>query len=418
MNESNLAVLGGTPVRQNAYPARSCFDDEERSAALRALDSGVLSGFVGTPGEHHYGGPEVRALETCWRGLGGYRDVVSVNSATAALHAGVVAMELPAGSEVVVPPFTMSATVAAVRMAGLRPRFADVDQDLFTLTATTIEPVLGSRTVAILPVHLFGQMAPMAPIQQLCDRQGLRILEDNAQAPGATQNGRWPGHGTAGAIFSFNQNKVITCGEGGLLASDDPAVIVRAQLIRNHAESVVHAYPEVRAEGMVGWNYRLTELSAAVARAQTDKLSRLNAGRVRLAERLRNHCANIEGLVPPLAFPGNTHVYFTFAIRFLPEAWGCDRQTFVTALRAEGIPCAAGYVPPLYRLAMLGPPEDDPTRDPANFPVCERLAREELVLLPVCQFPATDDDIDMVGEALAKCWAGRGQLSRLTAVSN
>ena len=409
MTTSKLARFGGEPVRTTPYPKRAHIDESEREAVERVLASAVLSGFIATPGEHFLGGPEVRALEEEWAELGGWDGVVAVNSATAALHAGVAGMQLPPGSEVVVPPYTMSATVAAVVMAGLKPRFADIDLELFTLTAETVEPVLNERTSAILVVHLFGQMAPMRDLLRLAAQRNLRVLEDSAQAPGATQDGRWSGHGTDGAVFSFNQHKTITCGEGGLLVGNDPDVLLRAQLLRNHAESIVHAYPDVDGAGMVGWNYRLTEVEAAIARAQKAKLDWLTAWRVALAERLRDRLAEIPGLTPPLTLPGNTHVYFTFALRFDPGVWGCSREAFVEALRDEGIPCAAGYVPPLYGLPLFGT-ELDPDRDPAIFPNCERLANEELVLLPVCGWPATTEDVDQVADAVEKCWEGRSLL--------
>lgn len=396
--------------RPGPFPGGPCIDAAEREAVARVLDSGVLSGFVGTPGDHHLGGIEVRALEQQWASLGGYEHVVSVNSATAALHAGIVAMGLPAGGEVVVPPYTMSATVAAVRMAGLEPRFADLDRDLFTLTAETIEPVVGDRTVAVVVVHLFGQMAPMAPIRALAEAHGLRILEDTAQAPGATQDGKWPGHGTTGAVFSFNQHKTITCGEGGLLATDDERTATIARLVRNHGESVVHAYPDIDGMGLVGWNYRLTELEAAVAGAQTEKLDHLTAWRDRLARRLTSGLHDIPGLAPPVLGKGNTHVWFSYAVRFDADAWGCDRSDLVAALQSVGIPSAAGYVPPLYRLPLFGA-EPGPAFDPDRFPVCERLASSELLLLPVCRWPATDDDIDHVVATLSACWGQRERLA-------
>jgi dTDP-4-amino-4,6-dideoxygalactose transaminase len=375
------------------------------------LASGVLSGFIASPGEAFFGGPEVRALEEEWAELGTYAGVVAVNSATAALHAGIVAMDLPPASEIVVPPFTMSATVSAVLMAGLRPRFADVDPELFTLTADTIRPVLNPRTSAILVVHLFGQLAPMGPIRELADQHGLGILEDNAQAPGATQGGLWPGTGTSGAVFSFNQHKTITCGEGGLLASQHATVLQRGRLVRNHAEAVIHGFPDVDPVGFIGWNYRLTEVEAAIARAQTAKLSLLTEHRTSLAAHLHQRLVGVPGLQPPVVLVGNRHVYFTFALRFDSNLWGCSRAQFVDALAAEGIPCAAGYVPPLYGLPVFGS-QFEAEREPSNFPTCERLANKELVLLNVCRWPATHEDIDDVADAIEKCWSQRGELAK------
>jgi perosamine synthetase len=414
---AELALLGGDPLRRRPYPTGPCIDRHEHEAVDRVLDSGLLSGFVGVPGPEFLGGPEVRGLEEQWAGLGDYGMVVAMNSATAALHAGVAALELPRGAEVIVPPFTMSATVAAVHMAGLVPRFADLDPDLFVITADTVAAAITASTRAVLVVHLFGQMAPMAPLIELARSSGLAILEDAAQAPGATQDGLWAGHDTAGAVYSFNQNKIITCGEGGLLATDRPGVALRAQLIRNHLESVVGAYPEVEAGGRVGWNYRLGEIEAAIAQAQTDKLARLAADRVVLADRLTSAVNEIPGLIAPVTAPGNTHSYFSYAVRFDASIWGCNRRSFVAALQAEGVPCAAGYIPPLYRLPMFGP--DARQADfSKQFPVTERLANQELVLVSACRYPATSDDIDGVASAIEKCWENRGELAAAESVTS
>ncbi len=411
----DLAIDGGTPEISRPYPGGPYIDEAELAAAKRVLDSGVLSGFIGTPGDHHLGGPEVRRLEERWVGLGGYEGAVAVNSATAGLHAGMAGLGLEPGDEVVVPPYTMSATVAAVKMCGADARFADISDELFTLSAATVEPVLTERTKAIIAVHLFGQMAPMGELRDLAAERGLAILEDAAQAPGATQAGAWPGHGTKGAVFSFNQHKAITAGEGGLLVSDDHSVIEMGRLIRNHAESVVHAYPHINPKGLIGWNYRPTELEAAIALAQTEKLETVTVWRVELAERLRARIADIPGLIAPVVGDGNRHVYFTFALRFVGAEWGCSREAVVAALVAEGVPCAAGYVPPLYTLPMFGS-QGSADRDPLLFPTCERLSRSELLLLSVCRWPALISDIDAVANAVEKVWAHRDLLGASPAV--
>lgn len=404
---SDLALLGGTPVHQDPLPGGPMIDEDEMEAAARVLKSRNLSGFVGSPGEHHLGGPEVRTLEERWGSLGSYGGVVAVNSATAALHVGVAAWELERGSEVIVAPYTMSATGAAVKMAGLDVRFADIDPELFTLTRDTVEAALTDRTSAVLVVHLFGQMAPMADLIELAERRGLKILEDAAQAPGATQNGAWPGHGTTGAVFSFNQHKSITSGEGGLLVSDDARVVDIARLIRNHGESVVSAYPHIDGRDLIGWNYRLTEIEAAIAASQSDKLVFLTDWRIRLAERLTGGIAGILGLRPPVVGEGNRHVYFTYPLTFDAGEWGIPREVFVKALTAEGVPCVSGYAPPLYRLDLFKGDVDGR----GNLRNCDHTADESLVLIAACRWPVEEDQIDSVAEAIHKIWDRRAELA-------
>lgn len=414
MKATDLALLGGTPTVDEALPGGPFLDHSELASVQRVLKSGNLSGFVGSPGEHHFGGPEVRALEEQWSSLGDYAGVVAVNSATAGLHAGLEAMELPEGSEVIVPPYTMSATAAAVRMARLRVRFADVDPEVFTLTAETVTRALTDKTRAILVVHLFGQMAPMAELRELAERKGLLILEDAAQVPGATHHRVWPGHHTIGAVFSLNQNKTITCGEGGLVASNDERVLDIARLVRNHAESVIGAYPDVTNKQLIGCNYRITEVDAAIAAAQTRKLQFLTEWRVTLAQQLTSELSGIPGLTTPVVLEGNEHVYFVYPVLFDSEEWGVDRRVLVKALVAEGVPCIEGYVPPLYRLPLF----EDARRSPENdFPACENLSSERLILITSCRWPVTKAQNDKVASAIAKCWDKRDRLRTKTAVS-
>jgi dTDP-4-amino-4,6-dideoxygalactose transaminase len=244
----------------------------------------------------------------------------------------------------------------------------------------------------------------MKGLVELARERDLLILEDAAQSPGATHDGFWPGHGTKGAVYSFNQHKPITSGEGGLLVSDEQRVLDIAGLMRNHAESVVSAYPDI-PQDMIGWNYRLTEVEAAIARCQTDKRESLTSWRVRLAGRLTDRIAEIPGLTPPHVLEGNTHVYFTYPVLYDASEWGIPRELFVEALRAEGVPCAAGYAAPLHRLPAFR------TSTPVDLSTCERLADEALVLIAACRWPVSDDEIDQVGDALGKCWDERDALT-------
>lgn len=408
-----LALLGGEPIRRTPFPSPSTIGEEERQEVLEVLDSGLLSGFAARADAQFYGGPKVLALEAAFRDRFGAAHAVAFNSATSALHACVAAAGLGPGDEAVTSSYTMSASATCVLMAGATPVFADIEPDTFCLNPDEVERAITPRTRAIVAVNLFGQPAAMAPLAALAERHGLVVIEDNAQAPGALYQGRFAGTIGRLGVFSLNRHKMIQCGEGGVAVTNDPGLARRLQLVRNHGEAVAEELGWAEDATVLGYNYRMTELQAAVGLAQVRKLEHLNRHRVELAERLSQRLQGCPYLVTPGVRAGCTHVYYLYAMKFRRAAAGVSRERFLDAMRAEGIPVQGGYVKPLYRLPLF-------RRGPANradFPVTEALYREELVTTSVCRYPATAQDIDGVALAVEKVWAHREALAKLEAAS-
>ena len=231
---------------------------------MRVLDSGVLSRFLGTWHADFYGGPEVQQFEKEWAAVSGTKHGIAVNSCTSALYAAVGAVGAGPGDEVIVSPYTMIASATAAVIFNAVPIFADIDPRTYTLSAETIAPRITPRTKAIIVVHIFGQSADMDPIMELANRHGIKVIEDCAQAPFAMYKGRPVGSlGHIGA-FSLNYHKHIHTGEGGMCTTDDDNLAERLQLIRNHAEAVVAAKGTSNLVNMVGFNFRLGEIEAAI----------------------------------------------------------------------------------------------------------------------------------------------------------
>jgi perosamine synthetase len=360
---SKLALFGGSPVRTRPFPANRLFGAEEKMAAQRVIDSGVLSGYIGAWHSSFLGGPEVRAFEAQWAKAYQADFAVAVNSCTSGLYACIGASGVGPGDEVIVSPYTMSASVTAPLVFNAVPVFADIDPDTYNLDPKSIRERITPRTRAIVVVHLFGQPADMDPIMELAARHGLVVIEDCAQSPLATYKGRPVGTLGHMGVFSLNYHKHIHTGEGGMVTTNDPAFAEKVQLIRNHAEAVMGGKPSGDLVNMIGFNFRLGEIEAAIGACQLVKAPPLIDSRRANTAKLERMLEGIPGLSMPVIGAAGDHVYYQHALDFDREAMGVDRESFAKALKAEltntelreteGPIISAGYVKPLYMLPMF-----------------------------------------------------------------
>jgi dTDP-4-amino-4,6-dideoxygalactose transaminase len=416
----NAALLGGPAVRTKPYPSHSTMmGAAEEQEVLEVLRSGHLSGFSARPGERFLGGPKVQKLEADFAAYFGVKFAVSLNSATSALHAALAAAGIGPGDEVITSPTTMSATASSVLMTNAIPVFADIEDETYGLDPASVAARITPRTKSILTVNLFGHPSRLEDLEALARKHDLLLIEDNAQAPGAMVNGRRAGTMGVMGIQSLNYHKGIQTGEGGVVLTNDPGLSLRLQLIRNHGEVVVDRLENPPADlvNLLGWNYRLTELQAAVGIPQLTKLDRLNATRIGLADRLTQGLRQFDFLTPPVVRPGCTHVYYLYPLRYHADRLGLRRETFVAVMRAEGISLAAGYVRPIYlepmyrqRLAYgrQGCPFTCPfyqgrvSYEPGLCPVAERLHFEEILTTDICKYPNTEQEVEEFVHAVRK----------------
>lgn len=422
---SLLAIEGGTPVRSRPFPAYRTIGEAERRAVLEVLDSGVLSQFVGVDGPDFLGGPRVQALEAAWAETMGARFAVAMNSATSGLYAAVGAGRVGPGDEVIVSPYTMSASAVAAVVYGAIPVFADVDPVTFCLDPESVRSRITAKTRAIIGVDLFGHPAAWHELESIGRAHDLILIEDAAQAPGARLNGKCAGTFGHMGVYSLNYHKTIHCGEGGVVVTDDPDLAERLRLIRNHAEAVVKARRPTDLVNMVGFNYRMTEIEAAIALEQLKKLEDLLAPRIAAADFLTDRLAKLPGISPPKVAAGVRHGYYVYAITIDPASAGCDRDWLVAALRAEGIPLHPGYVAPLYRQPLyregiaFGPhgfplrqADGELRRYPDGLcPVTEDLHERRLAYLTLVHAGMTDADLDDVARGFEKVLAHAPRLA-------
>ncbi len=421
---NKLAILGG-PKAVEGHPRKyRSMGAAEKQAVAEVMDSDCLSGFYGSWGDEFLGGPRVKAFEAAWAKRFGARHAVSMNSATSGLFAAMGAIGLGPGDEVIVPPYTMSATAMAPLAYGGIPVFADIEDKTFCLDIEAVKAAIGPRTRAIIAVNLFGHPARLHELRALADERGLTLVEDNAQAILATEDCKYTGTIGHIGVFSLNYHKHIHTGEGGVCLTEDDNLALRLQMIRNHAENVVEPLKLDDIASLIGFNYRLGELAAAIGTVQLANADAHIGRRIRIAERLSAGLGDLEGLTVPGARAGCTHAYYVWSARYDEKAAGVSREVFSKALDAEGFPHFTGYVRPLYRLPLFqrrigfggsGFPFTLTNRryEGDLCPVAERLYRAELLCFETCMYDLSDADLDQFVAAVRKVHGARAELKKL-----
>lgn len=334
------------------------FGCEEKQAVNRVMESGTLSGFYGSPCPEFFGGKEILALEEEWNERFGCQYSVTCNSNTSGLLMAMGAVDLSPGDEVIVPATTMSATAVTPLFYGGVPIFCDIDLDTFCISVEAVKRCLSERTKAVVAVNLFGHPAPLRELRSFCDERGIYLIEDNAQAPLASEEGRLTGTIGHIGIFSLNYHKHIHCGEGGIAVTDDRDLCAKMQLIRNHGESVIGSgmFPSISRYNTVGLNLRMTEISAAIARVQLKNIDQHVSLRQDFCMKLRENLADFPQLKMPVVREHCTHVFYNFMMTFDAEKqWSSQmtRNHLATRLKEVGVPVFEGYVKPLYHLPVF-----------------------------------------------------------------
>lgn len=423
-----LAIFGGKKVREKPFIDYAIIGEEEKRRVNNVLGSGKLSGFIAKAGDGFLGGEEVRELEGLIKGYFGSKFAVTVNSATAALHAAIGACGIGPGDEVIVTPYTMSASATAIIMSNAVPVFVDIEEKTYCIDPQKIKKAITSRTKAIVVVHIFGYPANMGEIMRIARKHKIHVIEDTAQAPGAVYKGRLAGTFGDIGVFSFNQHKAITAGEGGFAITNNKKLALRMQLIRNHGEVIVDDLGVSDIGNVIGFNYRMTELTAAVGIGQFKQLDFLNNERIKLARYLTEKLSAFKGIVFPETEEGNKHVYFVYPLRIREEITGISRDAFAKALQAEGIPCGTGYVrpiylEPLYRKKIAYGKKGCPFSCPfykgkadyqkGDSPLAEKMYEKEMLVISVCRHPHTMKDMDDIVKAFQKIFGNKNSLTKL-----
>ena len=313
---------------------RPIIGDEEKRAVLDVVSSGMLVN------ASYEGGNWVRSFEGKVKKLLGAKHVVAVNSGTAALHTALMALGVKAGDEVVIPAFTFVATANVVLACGAKPVFVDIKDD-FNMDPTAFRRAITKKTKAVIPVHIYGYPADMDEIREIAGARSVKVVEDAAESLGATYKGTQTGRLSDAGCFSLYATKVVTSGEGGAISTDDDELADKLRLVRNHGQ--VHGYDTRH----LGFNYRLPEMSAALASVQMDRLAGFLEARVNNARYLMDRVTSADGVEFTQNGTDRTHIFYLFTLHLRK-----NRDRVLKALNGAGIGAAVYWHTPVHRAPL------------------------------------------------------------------
>ena len=366
MPDSSLAIFGGNPTRVKKFASKPMVGKEEVDVLTKLVNNNQFSKFVGSPIPGTYdildkksrdlklnniesnvlGGEYIRKFEYSWSDITKSDYCISVNSATSGLTTALLALGLDPGSEVITTPFSFTATCAAIIAANYVPIFCDIDPDTFCLSPEKLERLITPQTKCVVAVHWCGNVGDLDRITSICNDNKIYLVEDAAQAPTSIYNSRAVGTFGDLGVFSFNEPKNIMCGEGGLIVTNNKKFAIKCRLIRNHGEAIVRDnVDDMDLINIIGYNFRMTELHAAIAYEQTKKLEKINNIRKKnynyLVKALKEKFSNY--LTPQRITHPESYYAYTASFKWNENKSGVNRNTIADALNAEGIPVFKGY---------------------------------------------------------------------------
>jgi dTDP-4-amino-4,6-dideoxygalactose transaminase len=310
--------------------------EEEVQAVVKVLRSGMLTSGLGA-------GPMVTEFEKNFAKFAGVKHAVAVNTGTAALHSAVVSSGVKQGDEVILPSFTFVATAEAVVLAGGKPAFADIDAQTYNLSPSAVEKSITKNTKAILPVDLYGFSADMKPMREIAAKHGLALVEDAAQAHGTTYAGKPAGTFADAACWSLYASKNMTTGEGGIITTDNDQIAETLRMIRTHGEKAKYS------SLMLGTNYRMSEVQAAIGNVQLQKLPSFVAKRRQNAQQLTKILEKSSRLILPWESKDRQHSWYLYTAR-LKDGTETERNKIVEELKKKGIGAEVYYVNPVHQM--------------------------------------------------------------------
>lgn len=353
---------------------RSIGSEEGRAAKMVAINPvGTLSGYIGSG---PFGGPQCSALEYEWATAFDTTYAIPVNSATSGLLAACMAVGVSYGDEVIVSPYTMSATAAAPKVLGAKIIFADIEPETYCIDPVDVSNLITPKTVAVIATNLFGHPASLRELRDICQSHGIWLIEDNAQAIFAKEHGVYAGTIGHIGVFSLNVHKHLQVGEGGIITTDDPGLCDKLRDAMNHGEM---------RGGIVGLNLRMTEVTAAMARCQLKKAPAIMKRRIEIGNLLTRCALELcpSTLFPPNERQGYEHVYYVWAAQLGAPPKGPIPTPF-----------HLGYLTPLHRMSAF--------KDHATpLPVVDEV-EGRMLLVEVCSIDPTDDEIFQMVKELGR----------------
>ncbi|MDA9602481.1 DegT/DnrJ/EryC1/StrS family aminotransferase [Flavobacteriaceae bacterium] len=420
MKSDKLALFGGPKLISKPFKRYNPFGLEEVNAAKAVIETGVLSKYLAKWGDDFLGGPMVKKFEADWERKFNVKHAITVNSWTSGLVCAVGAIGVEPGDEIILPPWTMSATAMAILHWNAIPVFADIDPITYCIDPISIEKNISSRTKAIMAVDIGGQSADMNIINSLAKKYNLKVICDTAQAPGALFEDNYAGTLSDIGGYSLNYHKHIHTGEGGVLVTNNDDLAKKMRLIRNHAEAVIGDMGYEDLTNMIGHNFRLGEIESSIGIEQLKKLDKLIKSRQNIAKKLDEGLKDLVGLNLPKTRENCTHVYYMYFMNLdIDKLGGAKRENIFKALDAEGLKgislkFANVHLLPIFQKKQAYGSNGFPwnssfTRNDITYkkgicPVAESLHDENYLGFQMCMYEMTDYEIDLMILTFKKVW--------------
>lgn len=418
---SILAINGGQKIRTKLFPRYNTLNNQELNSVNDVIKDGTLSKFLGAWCDDFYGGNKIQEFETKWSEKFNVKHSISVNSNSSGLIAALGACGIGLGDEVIVSPYSMSISATAPLFYNATPVFCDLEKNSYGFDIEKLEKTITKDTKAIVVVHIFGCPSNLNEIMKIAKKHNIYVIEDAAQCPGAIYDNKFAGTIADIGIFSLNYHKHIHTGEGGMICTNNDILANKMQLIRNHAESIVENKSETDLINMLGFNFRLTEIQAAIGIEQLTKLD----GELKIRQKyakLYDDALTKFDFIETTILDNRTHSYYVQSFRFDEKKAGISRDRFIEAVKAElmpvekreneGVPIYVGYVRPLYLLPifqekMAYNKQGFAFKEEINYkkglcPNVEELHYKELFSHDLTRSPLTIDDVNDVIDSYTK----------------
>ncbi len=386
------AIEGGSPVReQKIYYGHQYIDEADIQAVVDVLRSDYLTC-----------GPKIAELEKKLCDITGAKYAVVCSNGTAGLHIAALAAGIGAGDEVITTPITFAASANCALYCGARPVFADINPETYNIDPASVEKCITDKTRAVVAVDYTGQSVELEPLLKLCREKNLVLIEDGAHVIGTTYQGKKNGSIADMTMFSFHPVKTVTAGEGGAILTNSEEYYRKLLLYRAHGITRDETLMEHSADGpwyyeqlVLGYNYRMTDMQAALLISQLDKLDLFSRRRKEIVARYNEAFAKLPGIVIQKEIPESDTTRHLYILRIKPEAFSIDRRQFFDALEAENVCCNVHYIPTYYfpYYEKLGYRK-------GLCPNAEKLY-EEIITIPL-YYAMTDEDVESVIKAVEK----------------